>query len=66
MLEIDCDLVGKIIEMVFEMAEPDGRCILEWCNGVIIDLSKVNSSIVTIIWNKNASGKEIEKHQLKN
>ena len=42
MPEMNRDLVDKSIEMIFEMAKPDGRCVLEWCRGIIIDVSNGN------------------------
>eukprot|EP00957_Ditylum_brightwellii_P169178 12877493-Ditylum_brightwellii.AAC.1 len=40
MPKIDHTLVGKKIEMLFEMMEPNDEHVLQWCEGDAIAVSK--------------------------
>ena len=61
---VDHTLVGKNIEMIFELIEPDGTCCLEWCEGNVISVPKAEGkkkNTVTVGWNeKHLKGAENE------
>ena len=62
--DFDHTLVRKNIEMLFEYIEPDGTRCLEWYEGNVISVPKLegkNQSNVTVHWSeKNLKGGDDE------
>ena len=47
---VDETLLGDRIEILFELTEPDGSIVMQWCQGVVVGIKKGDK--VHIEWNK--------------
>ena len=48
MPKIDHKLVGKKIEILFEIVEPNDEHVLQWYEGAVIAVSKRNNNVVSV------------------
>ena len=66
MPKINNNLIGYLIEMLFEYNDPDGST-LRWCQGKVLSVVRESNNLVEIEWNDdcvNSNEPKITKHRL--